>query len=230
MWSELDDQRHEGDAHHDYRGRIKSKRCKNRHLHWVYMSDMQTLLASSCSPDCMCTPCLHLHPEPSQLPAKRSHSIQSSHQKFHQKPKKLSLHYYFKNHKFCVFHINTQNFHSLSRSLSLFLLTTLSSKAFMVVINIDRAAGTNCTRTGEWRHPMIYHIHYNTKWIDTVSCHQKFHHTPKKPSMQYYFKNHRFCVFHINPELLSLSWKACILVTESGSNIIPTGLKKGDIP
>lgn len=114
MWSELDDQRHKGDAHHDYRGRIKSKRCKNRHLHWVYMSDMQTLLASSCSPDCMCTPCLHLHPEPSQLPAKRNHSIQSSHQKFHQKPKKLSLHYYFKNHKFCVFHINTQNFHFLS--------------------------------------------------------------------------------------------------------------------
>lgn len=117
MWSELDDQRHKGDAHHDYRGRIKSKQCKNRHLHWVYMSDMQTLLASSCSPDCMCTPCLHLHPEPSQLPAKRSHSIQSSHQKFHQKPKKLSLHYYFKNHKFCVFHINTQNFHPLSLSL-----------------------------------------------------------------------------------------------------------------
>ena len=119
MWSELDDQRHKGDAHHDYRGRIKSKRCKNRHLHWVYMSDMQTLLASSCSPDCMCTPCLHLHPEPSQLPAKRSHAKQFSHQKFHQKPKKLSLHYYFKNHKFCVFHINTQNFHPHTLSLSL---------------------------------------------------------------------------------------------------------------
>ena len=162
MWSGLDDQRHKGDAHHDYRGRIKSKRCKNRHLHWVCMSDMQTLLASSCSPDCMCTPCLHLHPEPSRLPAKTNHLIQSSHQKF---PKNLK-------NRVCIITLRITSSASsmLTPTISTFsLLTALSSKACMLVTDIKSRQELICTRNEGGRYLITYHYHYNTKSIDALS-------------------------------------------------------------